>query len=348
MELKEFKKIIDTEINNFLSTKIASLPQTDKNISENSSQLSKILSEGKRIRPYLSFLSYTANGGSNDKNAIKLFTFLEIFHAFCLVHDDIMDQAEKRHETETIHKFSENLLSKNEFVNPSRYGESVAILMGDLLFAWSYEILNSNENFDPDSINRIRNIFSEMINEVFLGQLIDINLPTLSKVSDDQIYLKIKLKTAGYSFTKPLLIGAALANINANTKFYEELGNCLGIAFQIQDDLLDLKYDEKVISKSAFNDIYQHQHTLFTNFVFKNGTPEQIKILKNSFGKKLDLNKQKELREIFIDSGAFEYGEKIISDNLTQAKKVIDESEFSTDYKILFTDLISIINGRKK
>lgn len=349
MELKEFKKQIDEEINKILKNKIISLPQTDnQNILESFSQLEKLLSDGKRIRPYLAYLAYKSNGGKKDKEVIELFTFIEVFHAFCLVHDDIMDEAEKRHEIETIHKFNEKLIENNKFVVPAKYGEAVAILMGDFLFAWSYEVLNSNKNFEVDSLYRIQKIFSEMIDEVFMGQLIDVNIPTLNKVSDDQIYLKIKLKTAGYSFTKPLLIGANLADNKIDTGFYEKIGNYLGIAFQIQDDLLDLKYNEDIISKSAFNDIFQHQHTLFSNYVLTNGTTEQKKKLENAFGKKLDINQQIELRKVFIDSGAFEYGEKLISDNLTQAKIILNESDISINYKILLENLIEILGGRKK
>ena len=97
---------------------------------------------------------------------MKLLVFMEIFHAFCLVHDDIMDKADKRHGIETFHML----------IKPPSLGNSIAILIGDFLFSWAFEILLTNKDFDQEKLERTKEIFLKMIDEVITGQFIDINL----------------------------------------------------------------------------------------------------------------------------------------------------------------------------
>lgn len=334
MNLKDFKNKIDKEILIFLDSKISSLSKYKTNDLDYRvfDQLLKLLRSGKRIRSYVAFLSYKAHGGKDDKNAIKLSSFLEIFHAFCLVHDDIMDDADQRHGVKTINK---------------RYGNSQAILIGDFLFSWAWEILLTNKEFDEKSLERIKRIFLEMIDEVFVGQMMDLNITAKHKVSNEEIVNKMLLKTAGYSFIKPMIIGAYLArNIKDEEKSIEEFGKYLGLAFQIQDDLLDIKFESSQTKKSDFNDVTQHQHTLFTNFVFEKGANEQKQILKDLFGKKLNKTDKVVLRKVFIDSGAIDYGEKEVTNNLNLASKSLSKIKIHEKYKSLFLELVNDLIGR--
>lgn len=347
MELHLFKKAVDLQIQNFLDLKTDSLSKY-KNEELNSSllHLKSFLLEGKRIRPYIAHLSYKSSGGKEDEKALKILVFLEIFHDFCLVHDDIMDKADRRHSVKTIHKFVTDQYLKNKFVDPIHFGNSQAILLGDFLFSWAQEILIMNSDFDKKTIYRIYEIFLEMIDDVFLGQMIDLNIATKERVSDSEIMQKMILKTAKYSFIKPLIIGASLATDKVDKSFYESFGKYLGIAFQVQDDLLDIKYDEKQTKKSSFNDIEQHQHTLFTNYVFKNGTSKQKEVLGSLFGKSLQNEDRTKLRKIFNDSGAIKYGEKLIEENLTHAKNLLEKQRMDKKYKDLFKDLIEKFEER--
>lgn len=334
MELKDFKNKIDKEILIFLDSKIFSLSKYQTNDLDYRvfDQLLKLLRDGKRIRSYVAFLSYKAYGGKDDKNAIKLFSFLEIFHAFCLVHDDIMDDADQRHGVKTINKL---------------YGNSQAILIGDFLFSWAWEILLTNKEFDEKSIERAKGIFLEMIDEVIIGQMTDLNITAKQKVSNEEIINKMLLKTAGYSFIKPMIIGAYLArNIKDEEKPIEKFGKYLGLAFQIQDDLLDIMFDSNQTKKSDFNDVAQHQHTLFTNYVFEKGNKEQRGILKTMFGKKLNQIDKDMLRKVFVNSGAIGYGKKEIINNLNNAKKALEKIKIDEKYKNLFLKLTDDLVNR--
>ncbi len=347
MDIGRFKEKFDRQLHLLLQKKLEVYQNLqDKDIKENLNYLEKIFSEGKRIRPYLAYISYKSVGGKKDRQALNLFVFLELFHVFALVHDDIMDNADRRHGIKTINKYITDKYTKNKYVDPKHFGYSIAILFGDFLFTWANEILLTNKDFDEKTINRVYEIYKQMINDIFLGQMIDLTITTKDKVTDDEIKQKYLYKTAKYSFIGPLKIGAALEKENIDEKFYESFGKYLGLAFQIQDDLLDIMYDETQTKKSSFNDISQHQHTIFTNYVFKNGSTKQKEFLNKVFGKKLTDSDRIRLRKLFKDSGAIEYGENIINENLSNAINLFEKQNFNKKYKEIFFNLVNLLKKR--
>jgi geranylgeranyl diphosphate synthase, type I len=348
MELNEFKKVLDPLLFEFLDTKINSLPKTGSiDIEKYFIHLLDFLKEGKRIRSYLAYTSYKFSGGAKEKEIINLLVFLELFHAFCLVHDDIMDQSDLRHGTKTIHKFITDLNSSNKEINPVHFGNSQAILIGDYLISWAFEVLITNKDFDIESIQKVQKIFFKMIDEVCLGQMLDMEITKEEKVTDEIIYQKILLKTAGYSFIKPLLIGESLTGETKNVAFFEEFGKYLGIAFQMQDDILDISESSKTHKKS-FTDIEAHQHTLLTNYVFTNGTKEQKIILNRYFGKKIKEDDRLILKRLFEESGAIKHAEDVVEENLKKAKDLVENSSFNTKYKEILFNLLSLLENRQK
>lgn len=347
MVINEFKREIDKHILDFFNLKTTDSIYKNGGIDPIFIHLRKQLEVGKRIRPYIAFLSYKAFGGKEDKKAIELFSFIEFFHVFCLVHDDILDKADERHGIKTIHKFVSDSLGKNIYKDPGYFGNSQAILIGDLLFSWSWEVLLNNYSFEKESLERVKNVFFEMIDEVFIGQMIDLNISSKSRVSNQEILQKMLLKTAGYSLIKPMMIGAALAGeTKKDYEFIKKFGTELGLAFQIQDDLLDIKYESSQTKKSTFSDIAEHQHTLFTNYVFEKGTEEQKKILKNLFGKEVrDIDREK-LRDVFIKSGAIKHGEREVLKYLNRAENLLKESVIDDKSKKMFLNLINGLINR--
>lgn len=330
MKLNDFKKRFDKYLLSFIENKINNLPpHKNKEIAGILKHLYEISSEGKRIRPYLAYLAFISCGGKDKKEALRFFVFLEIFHLFCLVHDDVMDKADTRHGLETIN---------------SRYKDSQAILIGDLLLSWSFDNLLANQSFPDRNIEEVRKIFFEMIDEVCLGQMLDVNIGTKKIATDEEIKREMFLKTATYSFINPLRIGIALAGKRNND--FVKLGKYLGNAFQIQDDLLDVKYDISQTKKSSFNDVYQNQHTLLSNFIFKNGTKEQKALLRKLFGKKLNDNDKKILKTIFQESGAIDFGEKEVIKNLNLVKEIIAKIKIENKYKDVFLSLVENLINR--
>lgn len=324
MNLKEFKKEFDPLITNFINLKISEISHdTDlKFLVTSFNYLNEFISDGKRIRPYIAYLSYNSFGGKNKKETFQLLIFLELFHNFCLLHDDIMDNSSTRHGLPTIHK---------------KFGISNSILIGDYLHSWSWETLCSFKT-NNKILKNLQDLFSEMTSEVFLGQAIDINLDKKEKVSNEIVFKKTLLKTAGYTFIRPMLIGLLLSGkySKINIELMEQLGKNLGLAFQIQDDLLDIKsdFDKK---KKMLSDIAEGKHTLISNYVFENGNKTQKEYLKNNFGK--EIKNPDEIKKIFAESGAVRYAEDMVNKYFNEAKKLANSHKD-------FLELINILEKR--
>jgi geranylgeranyl diphosphate synthase type I len=315
-DLGLFKKNFDIYLDRYLEKKINNISRFTKD----SSALSYLnylkiisLSGGKRIRPYLAYLMYKTLSKKPNEKILEFLVFLEIFHIFCLIHDDVMDKSDLRHGALTAQKYVFDALKKENRIGDLKHvGNSQAILLGDIMLAWSQEIINSNQYFPQKIISKINEFFYDMVDEVSVGQMIDVDIVTRKETSKQLIDEKTKLKTAGYSFTKPLLIGAVLSGeISKDIEtFCKEFGLTMGMAFQTQDDLLDIISTDKKLGKTASQDKSQNQHTYFTYFP------------------------------------SIEYGKKIIKDNFIKARRLIKELKIDILDKQEFLKLIGVIEKR--
>jgi geranylgeranyl diphosphate synthase type I len=219
--------------------------------------------------------------------------------------------------------------------------ESVAMLAGDLIFSWSHEVIASLNN------KNVQEIFFRMIEEVVAGQIMDVSFMLQDEVSMQEILKKNEYKTAFYSFVNPMLIGATITGKKIDKSFYENLGLCLGQAFQIQDDLLDIVGDPLKTGKKIFVDVQDGQHTVLTQYIFENASENDLNIFKALFGKKVDEYSAQVLLRLFKETGAVEYAEKEINIQLESANKIILKSEISPIMKDVWFDFFSILSKRK-
>ncbi|MDO8583341.1 MAG: polyprenyl synthetase family protein [bacterium] len=247
-DLELFKKEFDILLKNFLDEKIQCLHNytKEKFVIDYVNHANKItLNGGKRVRPFIAYLSYLSFGGKEKEKIIKLLISLEIFHSFALIHDDIMDEETLRHNVITSHLYVANELKKRGVKNYKHMGNSQAILLGDLFFNWAAEIINLNSDLT------VRKLFLEMAEGTIIGQMLDVESKSRKNITEDLIYEINYLKTAKYTFIYPLSIGASLAgNLTSDIKkFCENLGLNLGIAFQAQDDIFDKDSADKIQSR---------------------------------------------------------------------------------------------------
>jgi len=322
MSPTEFKEIFDKlflkEIENFTQrvTKISS----NKKINEIISHIKKLAENGKRLRPYILYLGY--GDKKINKNILNQMVAIELLHLFALIHDDIMDNSPKRHGVKTIQN-----LTKNE-----NLGKSFAMLAGDLVFNWSYEIfIKDNEN------KKTKQIFSTLIEEVIIGQSMDAELSCAKSWSKEDLDQKTLLKTARYTFRRPLEIGLALREkkVEKNIeKTYSQIGENLGIIFQIDDDLLDIFGDEKKLNKKTFQDIESSQATLIS-FYLKNN-----KIFKSYLGKKLTNEERDNLKKIIIETGTLAKIEEEKNVLIIKTEKLIETNEDKETWMMFLNKLI--------
>lgn len=200
---------------------------------------------GKRLRPVLLLLGYNLFSDS-VKEAIPAAVAIEVFHNFTLLHDDIMDKAEVRRNMPTVHK---------------KFSENSAILSGDVMAFLSYQYLLECKS---ERLSEVLGLFTKTAIEVCEGQQFDMEFENRLDVSESEYLEMIRLKTA-VLLACGLKAGALLANANnvvANQLY--EFGLNLGLAFQLQDDLLDSFGDQQSFGKKIGGDILANKKTFLS------------------------------------------------------------------------------------
>lgn len=345
MDIISFKEAFDP----LLARHLAYKTDCYKKITKNQEILSllqytqEISEGGKRLRPFIVYSIYKArNPDSKIEDILDLLLAIEIFHIFCLVHDDIMDEADTRHGKPTIHKYAQDILIRNSRINTKRVSEAQAILIGDILFNSVYELLYKNDwAKDEQTKNRVTNIFTELVQEVCIGQMIDINIVSKKDSDLEEIMEKTKLKTAYYSFARPIQIGFAL--IGEEHSFTNEFGESVGILFQIQDDLLDIIGKTEETNKNTLSDVLKNQHTILTDYINKKSEDKYKKLLTDVGS--LD---KAQIVELFMDSGAVEHAKQMIQEYTQKSLSIIEKSDIKEDDKHNFRYIISLLQNRTK
>lgn len=198
---------------------------------------------GKRLRPVLLLMSYNLFDEAVER-ALPAAYAIEIFHNFSLVHDDIMDEAPLRRGKPTVHL---------------KYDTNTGILSGDVMLIYAYDYLAKID--DPTLIAPLIHIFNQLAIEVCEGQQYDMNFETLDRVEIEDYLQMITLKTsvliAGAMKMGALIAGAGEEDAN----HLYEFGKNIGIAFQLQDDILDTFGDPEKFGKKVGGDIVQNKKT---------------------------------------------------------------------------------------
>lgn len=350
MHINEFKSEFSQYLDRAVDQKLSTYNEytNDSEILSIIQYTKKIIGGGKNIRPYMAYQMYKALGGQDKDQIMDLLVSIEVFHSFALIHDDVIDKGETRHNNLTLHNYVKNSLIKNHRTAKdfTHIGASQAILVGDILLAWSMERFHNFTHLPY--FKDAWGVFIGMINEVVVGQMIDVDIMTREKVDTSLIETKMKLKTAGYTFVKPMMIGASLAGkLDEMEDFCNEFGNSIGIAFQIQDDLFDIVADPNIIKKSILSDIKDHQHTYLTQYVFENANEEDVIELKSFWGRDILDEEQITIVNLFEKTGAIKYTKNMVSSYLARAKQsFLQEEHLSKEGQIELETLIKYIQNR--
>ncbi len=217
---------------------------------------------GKRIRPALTIMACNLFSDSVD-DAINPAIAIEMFHNFTLLHDDIMDRSEMRRNRPTVHK---------------KWSENVAILSGDALMIKAYEYLAMIRS---SKLPAILTIFNNTALKVCEGQQLDMDYESLESISVEEYLHMIELKTA-ILMAGALKIGAVCGTApEKDAILLHEFGRNLGIAFQLQDDLLDVFANPETFGKSPGNDIVSNKKTFLLLTAFEKAPMRVLKELRN-------------------------------------------------------------------
>lgn len=219
---------------------------------------SVVMAGGKRIRPHLTVIAY----GELDDKIVPVAAAQELIHIAMLMHDDVIDQDFVRHGVANVNGRYQKVYAA--FVDEPRrthYAYSAAVLAGDALLSESYHAVHSS-GFDAEMIRRVSAQLHRAVYEVIGGELLDVEAAFVT----DKVFSPLSIyryKTSSYSFICPLVSGAICARKSDETiAILTDFATNIGIAFQIQDDLLGVFGDEAEFGKTTTGDLREGKRTL--------------------------------------------------------------------------------------
>jgi geranylgeranyl diphosphate synthase type I len=351
LNLEQFCKKFESDLNNYLTENLVQLKEvwhadfigsTDNNSQGEAVNFDYLTDEilkytiksqtgGKRFRPYLVYLMAQP---LSYEESLNYAIAVELLHSFALIHDDIMDRSELRRGQKSIFKFIED---KIDHQDKTHIAYSLAILVGDYIFSLaegSFE--NRNQKINNAHHFTARKLFQTLKSEVILGQMLDIELGLKTNPPKNEILQKTYLKTANYSVSRPMQIGLSLHEIITDKptdfQFCLDFGYNLGLAFQIQDDYLNLINDETITGKQQFSDLYEAKHTLASWHLKQQNNLTDFKDLKADA-----------IKKILVSTGTLNYLKENIEEYYSKSLMIAQ----STNYKFLLP-LIEFLKNRNK
>lgn len=283
-----------------------------------------VMHGGKRLRPYLTLVGY----GQFDKNsvheAVPFAAAQELLHTALLMHDDIIDRDDVRHGIDNLNGFYKREYTRLPEPDKTHFAHSAALLGGDLLIAGAHRLIIANTSKPDDQVAALAQLYQSIF-EVAGGELMDVEA---SFSVDKQLHaLPIAIhKTASYSFIGPLLTGARLAHApEAHIKALHAFGLNLGIAYQLQDDLLGIFGDETITGKSTVNDIREAKQTYIIE-QYLASTAADTQLFARTFGNKhASTSDISSLKASIEASGARKKTETAVQDYIQKSRSALDQ-----------------------
>lgn len=356
--IEEKIRILQKEINNsldaFLEEKIrlakaGGMPPQFLEVIDNVRMF--MMRGGKRLRPVLFYYGYVMAGGEREEAILRCSLAMEFLHAYFLIHDDIIDQDNMRHGGPSLHyKYHKDYEKEFAGKDTEHFGVSIAIIAGDIVSTWGYEILaqccleNDRKLAALEKLTRIDE-------ETSVGQIMDEFLEMGKAADENVIYEMQKYKTAKYSVCGPIQLGAILAGAGkAELDFIERFSIPLGIAYQIRDDILGLFGDDYQTGKPVGADIREGKKTLLVYYALEHAAVEEKEFLLSCLGdENLSGEKLTRVRKIIVNRGSLQYSENRINELAEEFLNNLKsgEEKFVSRYAVL-EDVADYLLQRKK
>jgi len=295
---KELSEKINTHFH------VRHFPETPANLYEAAEYILQI--GGKRIRPVMCLMGNELFA-EISADAYHVAAAIELFHNFSLIHDDIMDKAPLRRGVETVH---------------IKYGESTALLAGDVMLVKSYDYLSK---IKADHLPKVLQLFNKVGREVCEGQQLDMDFEQKETVQLEEYVHMITLKTS-VLLAASLQLGAILGGAAGDSQHHlYEFGKNLGIAFQIQDDYLDAFGDPEKFGKQVGGDIMANKKTFLMIHALETASPEQRAELKKLM-KENPQDKVAKVLQIFKDCKVDEWANQLKEKYLQTALQHLEDT----------------------
>lgn len=258
---------------------------------------------------------------------------VEILQTHLLIHDDIIDEAPLRRGGATIHKFYEEQFSQRGYRGDARkYGNSVALLAGDLAVYYACQPIISSKVISPEKKVKVLDLLVHSGIDTFYGQLLDLIRDARGSTNEKEILDLAFVKAGRSSAEAPMHIGAVLAD-NDSPEVLDKLSAYAvpaSIAAQLQDDVLGMFGKEEVIGKSALSDLTEGKQTLLVLEAYNRGDSAQVNALRRFIGKRdITTTEAEEVKRIVIETGALSYVKGLARKFTDQAQVALNTWESS-------------------
>lgn len=310
-----------------------------------------VLRGGKRLRPAFAYWGWRAVAGAEPgPEILRLFSALELLHACALVHDDVIDASATRRGLPTVHRiFAERHRAGDWHGSAEQFGLSAAILLGDLALVWADDII-ATADVDADARRRVQRVWAAIRTEVLGGQYLDI-VAEASGADSVASALTVNIyKTASYTISRPLQLGAAAAaDCPDILDAFHELGTSLGVAFQLRDDVLGVFGDPVVTGKPSGDDLRSGKRTVLLAEAVEladKHDPVAAKTLRTSIGTELTDAQVKELCQLIESVGALAAVENRIDTLMRRALDILDAAPIDAPAKAGLADLARLAANR--
>ncbi len=264
---------------------------------------------GKRLRPFITIKSCQAEGGSEDE-AMPFACSIELLHNFTLIHDDIMDRDAMRRNVKSVHTI---------------YGEPIAILAGDYLFAKAFEASSNSPHLSPESIIKANRRLADAMIVLAEGQTLDTQFEHQDNVSELEYIQMVRMKTASLYSASAYVGGCAADASEHDLEALERFGDALGIAFQIKDDILGLTGELDKLGKPVGSDLQKGKKTLIVLKALEELSPEnRKKTLGLMSSQKAKREEIQDATGLLLETGAKQYAEKRMREYADKAISALD------------------------
>lgn len=325
--LKAFKERLDPKIEAYFDQQLADAQRDDDLVHEALLHVKRMtLAGGKRIRPAFMYYGYIAAGGTDRERLLKTSVAVELIHMFLLIHDDIIDRDALRHGEPTLHEryrmWGRRYLG---LADADHFGDSIALIVGDMLFALGNDII-FNSGFPEKDLFAALSRMQKIVSHTVVGQARDIYIEYRGEATSEEIIEMYEKKTARYTIEGPLHLGALLAGASSElTTVLSRFALPVGIAFQIQDDILGIYGDEKRIGKPIGSDIREGKMTLLVSYIFEHADRATKKELGGLFKRGAGLTPAdiERFRTIIRETGALDHARGLALRYIEEGKQVL-------------------------
>ncbi len=349
-ELQSYKNVVDRKLAEYFAKRIKQAKELDALAVQSAKNIRDLtLAGGKRLRAAFMYWGYKAAGGRDNDKIIEASMSIELTHIFLLIHDDIIDRDSFRHGVPAMHKVYEKMAKRFYLKkDPKHFGNSMAMIVGDMAAAAGNEII-FNSRFSPEKILEALAKLQDIVSVTVTGEMMDVVLEARGRASEEEIRKVHENKTAKYTIEGPLHLGALLAG--AKGKILDDLSAYavpVGIAFQVQDDILGVFGSEEKLGKPVCSDLREGKQTLLIVKALEKGNIGDRKLINRLLGNKNVTDEEIEkFREVLKKTGSLAYSQDLAKSLVEKGKKALEKSAIQKDAKDFMIGIADYIVNRE-